>query len=164
MKSVYGIFAILLLSLIPFASADSSAIIFIETGNVNATIISQTSATLNWQFTGWNATQCNFQNIAWNEGTGKQQNSQETVNTDGAGDLSIFGWHVFDIELLVTCGIGTTDGTNSTKFGPFDVIIGDLIPPQPIIEEEDPTIFYLITGTLIATVIGLVIILLRKKW
>ena len=149
----------------PFASADSSAIVFIETGNLNATLNAGPTATLNWQFTGWNATQCDFKNIAWNEGTGKQQNSQELVNADGAGDLSIFGWHIFDIELLVTCGIGTTAGTNTTQFGPFDVII-DGITPQTIIivEEEDITPFYLIIGTLGATVTGLVIILLRKKW
>jgi len=149
---------------VPFASAQSSAIVFIETGNVNATVNTATSATLNWQFTGWDSTQCEFKNISWNEGKGgKQQNSQESVNADGAGDLSIFGWHIFDIELLVTCGIGTTSGTNTTQFGPFDIIIGELTP-QPITDEEDPTIFYIMIGALSVAITGLVIILLRKKW
>lgn len=158
MKTVFTIFTIILLSLIPFASADDSAMISVKTSDVNATINTLTSATLNWQFTGWNATQCDFQNISWNEGTGKQQNPSETVNVNGSGNLPIFGWHIFDIQLLAKC---TNAGiSNTTQFGPFDIIIGGLTP-EPI-NNENLVLHGIIAG-LAATATGLGITLLRKK-
>jgi len=160
LKTILTLFAVLLLSVVPFAYADS-AMISVDPSHVNATINTPTSATLNWQFTGWNATQCDFQNISWNEGKGKQQNPSETVNATGSGHLSIFGWHIFDIQLLATCGIGTTDGTNSTLFGPFDVTIEGITPPESINNEN--IVLHGIIGGLAATATGLGITLLRKN-
>jgi len=152
------VLAVLLLLVVPFAFADDSAIISVKTSDVNATINTSTSATLNWQFTGWNATQCDFQNISWNEGAGKQQNSRETVNVNGSGNLPIFGWHIFDIQLLTKC---TNAGiSNTTQFGPFDIIIGGLTP-EPI-NNENLVLHGIIAG-LAATATGLGITLLRKK-
>jgi len=162
MKTNLVLFAVLLLSVVPFAYAADSAMISVNATHVNATINTPTTATLNWQFTGWNATQCDFQNISWNEGKGKQQNPSETVDVNGSGNLGIFGWHIFDIQLLAKC---TNAGvSNTTQFGPFDIIIGNLTSPSPEpINNENIVLHGIIAGLAATTATGFGIALLRKN-
>lgn len=135
---------LIVITVVIFSIMTPASAISVLTNNINATINTPTSATLNWQITDWDATACDFQNISWNEGTGSQQNSQETVDSNGNGRLNIFGWHIFDVELLMTCTETTSPdpeitpfssavsvvGSSSTRyqFGPFDITIEDIAP------------------------------------
>lgn len=121
--------------------------------NINATINTPTSATLNWKITDWDATKCDFQNVSWNEGIGPEQNPQETVDANGNGDLNIFGWHIFDIKLLMTCtetsspdpdpGIAfvsaysVASSSTTYEFGPFDRTIEGIVPPSETESQTD---------------------------
>ena len=95
----------------------------IDPNNVNATLNTATTATLQWQYWNFDPTVCRQQNITWNEGTGTQQNRDIALNsTSGQGKLNIFGWHIYDIKILAVCN------TNSTLFGPYDVTINGITP------------------------------------
>ncbi len=135
---------LIVITVVIFSIITPAFAISVLPNNINATINTPTSATLNWQITDWDATKCDFQNVFWNEGTGPQQNTGETVDANGNGSLNIFGWHIFDIKLLMTCtetaspdpeitpfslrGIVQPSSSTTFLFGPFDRTIEGIVP------------------------------------
>jgi len=135
LKKLLGIPFIVLILSIGITPAYSQMFINTTNNDINATVNTASRATLNWQFSNYNSTNCFQQSLNWNEGTGPQRNDAIFLDSDGAATLNIFGWHIFDVVIVAKCG------TNSTNFGPFDLIINTTanFTPEPTFQSQSST-------------------------
>jgi len=99
----------------------------LPTNFVNATVDTKTTASLNWQFTGFDPLTCQMNSISFNQGLGPESNLNINVDANGAGHLQIQGWHIFDVKIIATC-----DGSRS-NFGPFDTTVNKIGAVQLIL-------------------------------